>query len=773
MGDEKLNRAEEQQRINEVIREIGKKEEEIYGRTVGVKESVIELRKTFWEDVTVNLDEPDDVIETHTSMKQQAELLSERERTHGQFAKELQTLKRLKDSPYFGRVDFREVDEKEAEPIYIGISSLMDRKEEAFLIYDWRAPISSIYYDFPPGEAWYDTVEGTIEGEMTLKRQFIIRQGQLKGMFDTGVTIGDRLLQEALGNNASTTMKSIVATIQAEQNKIIRNERSRLLIVQGAAGSGKTSAALQRIAYLLYRYRGELNDENMVLFSPNPLFSSYVANVLPELGEENIKQITFMDFLGESIGSELTMESPFEQMEYVLTEEGSNKYSHRMKNVDFKSGMEFKQMIEEFVSYLKYEGIRFKNITFQNRVLISGEEQYNYFYHLEEDLEIPNKMELLSGWLLKQLQKKMMEEKYEDWVMEKVELLDKEAYLKAYYRTQDQDDVNDVETEEDFLRNAVVKSVYAKIKKRIKEFQFVNVVATYRTMFTSWNPANPPADWKEICAFTASHLSRKHLMWEDAAPYAYFKGRLIGHQADRAVRQLVIDEAQDYSAFQFAYIKEIFPYTRMTLLGDVNQGIYAYATKENPLIPSDVVDHQERITLAKSYRSTKQIVEFTKNFAPGEEPIDPFDREGEKPRLTQIGRAQLAEVLLEKAGALREQGYESIAIICKTKQESNRVYEWLKEKTAVKKVDEETFEFEKGLLILPVYLAKGIEFDAVIIPDASVQSYDKETDRTLFYTACTRAMHALEMLTAGEPCRFIKEASEDQWDGGTDPLSQM
>ncbi|MFA1821053.1 RNA polymerase recycling motor HelD [Virgibacillus oceani] len=765
MSHEKENRAAEEQRIERVIHEINKKEEKIHAKSAGLKESVIELRKNFWEDVTVNLDEPDDVIETHASMKQQAELLSERERTHGQFSKELKTLKRLKDSPYFGRVDFKEENDNEADQIYIGTASLMDHKEEDFMIYDWRAPISSIYYDFPPGKAEYETMEGSIKGDMTLKRQFIIRQGELKGIFDTGVSIGDPLLQEALGNNASTTMKSIVATIQEEQNKIIRNERSRLLVVQGAAGSGKTSAALQRIAYLMYRYRDQLNADNMILFSPNPLFTSYVANVLPDLGEENIKQTTFLDFLEEGIGKEITIESPFKQMEYALTGEGSNDHEIRMKNIALKSSLDFKQVIEAFILHLKHKGIHFKNITFQHRVLISKEAQYDYFYGLDEHMDIPNKVELVSRWLLKELRQKMEEEKDKDWVMEKVESLDRETYLKAYYQTQDQDDVNDVDTEEEFLRAAVVKNVYLKIKKRIKEFQFVNVAATYLKMFKDWDPENHRPDyWEEINAFTAFYLSRKHVMWEDAAPYAYFKGLLLGHHADRSVRQLVIDEAQDYSAFQYAYIKEVFPYTRMTLLGDVNQGIYAYATEENPLTPSTALDNQERITLTKSYRSTKQIVEFTKAFAPGEEAIVPFNREGDKPRLLQIESADLMEVLLENVEALRERGYESIALICKTKQESNMLYELLKDETAVKKMDEETFEFEKGLLILPVYLAKGIEFDAVIIPDASEQSYEKESDRTLFYTACTRAMHSLVMLSNGSPCRFIGEASGNKYD---------
>ena len=308
----------EQDRVDFVIKEIDKKTKKFKQGAGNVSSDVLELRKTFWEDVTVNMDEPDDVIETAASIKQQAELLSERERTHKQIDKQLNTLARLKYSPYFGRIDFWENGEKSADQVYLGIASLMDEQDENFLIYDWRAPISSLYYDYPPGPAEYETLEGTIKGEMKLKRQFIIRASEIKGMFDTGVTIGDEMLQEVLGNNASTQMKSIVATIQREQNQIIRDERSNLLIVQGVAGSGKTSAALQRVAYLLYRYRGTLKSENIMLFSPNPLFNSYVATVLPELGEENMQQVTFQEYLNHRLGKEFDVEDPFSQMEYLL-----------------------------------------------------------------------------------------------------------------------------------------------------------------------------------------------------------------------------------------------------------------------------------------------------------------------------------------------------------------------------------------------------------------------------------------------------------------------
>ncbi|GAA0595696.1 DNA helicase IV [Virgibacillus siamensis] len=758
------SRSNEQQRVDYVTREIEMKEEKLYSKSSGVKESVMDLRRNFWEDVTVNLDEPDDVIETQASIKQQSELLSERERTHGKISGELKTLSRLKDSPYFGRIDFTESPGNIKEQIYIGIASLMDHDEEDFLVYDWRAPISSLYYDYPPGDAAYETIDGTISGEISLKRQFIIRRGLIQGMFDTGVTIGDQLLQQTLGNNASTTMKSIVATIQQEQNKIIRNERSKLLIVQGAAGSGKTSAALQRIAYLMYRYRGELNPDNVVLFSPNPLFSSYVSNVLPELGEENVRQLTFQDYLQNRIEKNMTIESPFEQMEYVLTQADADGNAVRMKNINYKSSADFKHLIDQFVVHLESKGIQFKNITLQKQIIISSDEIRDYFYALDSTIAIPNKMELVLKWLLKELRKRQKSEKDKDWILERAELLDKEDYLKAYQENQEID-VDDPALEEEMLRSEVAKRIFAPIKKRIKRMEFVNVPATYRQLFVEWTPDIATQDWNEICDQTAENLLNRFLPWEDATPYLYFRNSILGADSSRSVRYLFIDEAQDFSEFQFAYLHDVFPYTRMTLLGDVNQAIFANTADGNPLIPGKVEEHHERITLTKSYRSTRQIVEFTSCFAPGKEKIEPFNREGFLPQLIRLNKkTELDQTLMENLRKLQDSGNETIAIICKTMEESHGVYTLLNDKIPVKQITEETYAFEKGILILPVYLAKGIEFDAVIIPDASIQSYSREEDRTLLYTACTRAMHHLIMISRAEPSEFILNTPRDKYE---------
>jgi DNA helicase II / ATP-dependent DNA helicase PcrA len=753
-----VNLRMEQKRVDDVIQEINIKEEKLYSKAGGLKESIIDLRKNFWEDVTVNLDELDDIIETQASIKQQAELLLEREQFHGEIGKRLKALARLKESPYFGRIDFNEKPGNETEQIYIGIASLMDHHEENFLIYDWRSPIASLYYDFSPGPAHYQTLHDTIAGEISLKRQFIIRQGKIKGMFDTGVTIVDTLLQAALGNNASTTMKSIVATIQKEQNQIIRNEHSSLLIVQGVAGSGKTSAVLQRIAYLLYRFRENLTAENLLLFSPNPLFSSYISNVLPELGESNIKQTTFIDFLQEGIEKDITVESPFEQMEYTLTCKDLSVLETRSRHIKLKSSLYFKELLDQYISSLQNQGIQFRNITFRDEILISKEKISNYFYGIEENISIPNRMELVSKWLLKELRLIQNREKDKDWVLEQIELLDKEAYLQAYYQNQRIDE-DDFSLEEDILREEVVKKQFANIRKQVRKFAFANVLETYKKLYTGWeiNP-NPPY-WDEICVLSRENIKNKFLTWEDATAYRYFRGKLLGDRENRSVRHLFIDEAQDYTAFQYAFIKEIFPYTRMTLLGDINQAIYTYGSSLNPLIPEFIEEGHERIVLTKSYRSTKEIVEFTKKFAPGGELIEPFDRHGENPEIIKLkDDSSLEDVLTKTILSLQDKEHATIAIICKTNQESNEVYNLLKNRIAIKQINEETYSFEKGILVLPVYLAKGIEFDAVIIPDASANHYNQESDRTLFYTACTRAMHSLTLITNDTPCNFLKEA---------------
>jgi DNA helicase-2/ATP-dependent DNA helicase PcrA len=369
----------EQQRVDKVVKEINKREKALQEKLGTIKLDVIDIRKKFWEDVTVNFDNAEEAAETYASIKQQAELMSERERSHRHDLKQLKNLHTLKHAPYFGRIDFLEKGETETESVYIGTSSFVDDSGVEFYVYDWRAPISSLYYDFGPGQAQYETPSGTISGKIELKKQFIIRNGEIKHMFNTGITIGDEMLQEVLGGHSDSHMKSIVATIQKEQNQIIRNERGRLLIVQGVAGSGKTSAALQRVAYLLYRYRDTLSADQIVLFSPNPLFNSYVSTVLPELGEDNMQQTTFQAYLDHRLGDDWELEAPFSQMEYVLTADQDPTYSKKIESIKLKSSFDYIQLIDNYISSLQKEGMIFTDIVFRGEVLISKIRTFTIF----------------------------------------------------------------------------------------------------------------------------------------------------------------------------------------------------------------------------------------------------------------------------------------------------------------------------------------------------------------------------------------------------------
>ncbi len=298
-----------------ILDEVRRLEEETFRR----KNEVVHIRKHFWDEVKVNTDTFDDYLETVIGLRQEAQALSVSQSTHRHASKRLSTLRRMEEIPYFGRIDFIEEDSFDQEQIYIGISSLRDASGDNFLIYDWRAPISSVYYDYQPGPAAYETPGGKVEGTLEKKWQYLIRGGVLQSMFDTSLTIGDEILQEVLGRGTDKQMHNIVATIQQDQNRIIRHDHGRLLIVHGAAGSGKTSAALQRIAYLLYKDRNHLNAEQIILFSPNTMFNSYVSNVLPELGEENMQQVTFQEYLNHRLSKEFEVENPYGQLEYVLT----------------------------------------------------------------------------------------------------------------------------------------------------------------------------------------------------------------------------------------------------------------------------------------------------------------------------------------------------------------------------------------------------------------------------------------------------------------------
>ncbi|MFF2886522.1 RNA polymerase recycling motor HelD [Paenibacillus sp. NPDC057967] len=797
---------QEQERLKRVRNNLQARITELEPEVAGLSDQATDIRKRFWEEVTINTSTYEDFEESFYSINQQSAILAERERGHKLLMQQWKNMNRLLPSPYFGRIDFQEDSLGLSEQIYIGVSSFVDEDGLSFLIYDWRTPIASMYYDCSPGPASYVTPSGEIEGTMELKRQYQIQNGQIRNMFDASETIGDELLQQVLGKGANSQMKSIVATIQKEQNAIIRNDTSRMLIVQGAAGSGKTSAALQRVAYLLYKHRQTIKADGIVLFSPNTMFASYISTVLPELGEENMQQTTFQEYLDYWLGSSLQPEDPFDQMEYVLTAQGEPSYEARLQGMKYKSSEAFLQDLQSYGNWLGQKGMRFNGIRFRNRNLITAEQMRTKFYEYERTLPLFNRIALLQEWLLNELASLERKEREAPWVEEELNYLDADQYAEAFQtlhkekelfdltehftsvrekltnkRREDEADFDFASKEEELLRRMVAKESFKPLRKAVRKFSFVDVKGIYSQLFKGevayrerTNTAELPDLWPDICKQTRERLDQQALFYEDATPYLYLKELIEGVRTNTEIRHVFVDEGQDYSPFQYEYLKKLFPRARMTVLGDFGQAIYMQATSldspDSPLVRLFGKDETSLVRLLRSYRSTREIVEFTKSMLPGGEEIEPFDRRGRKPLLFQLdGRGKRDEQMAADIASLKAEGYDSIAIITKTAAESREVYESLRIHgvEALQLITKETPDFEKGVMVIPVYLAKGVEFDAVLVCDASLEAYGRDNERKLLYTACTRAMHRLHLYTTGDWSPFVQTLPADLYEQAT------
>ncbi|NOU70642.1 AAA family ATPase [Paenibacillus sp. LMG 31458] len=814
--------ADEEQRVQEVTAKMCIRMTGLEDQVGKVQSDVVEIRKHYWDEVTMDLSTTEDAAESIASMRQQAEVLSERERTHRQATAALGKLKRLMKSPYFGRIDFMEREERQGEAIYLGISAFLNEQEDHYLVYDWRAPISSLYYDYAPGEVAFTTPNGMVEGQMLLKRQFVIRDSHIQLMFDTGVTIGDELLKQVLSRSSDAQMKTIVATIQKEQNRIIRNDKARMLIVQGVAGSGKTSAALQRVAYLLYKHRDQLSSDQMVLFSPNPLFNNYVSTVLPELGEENMQQTTYQAYLEHRLGEEFDVEDSFTQLEYVLAQGRSSEngerieefiphgdeeyaYSARLSGIHYKSSLEFLAVIHAYQERLMYADMLFNPIKFREKEVLSAARLVERFYSYDPAIRLPNRLELMRGWILEQLELFAELELEEAWVEEEIELLSSEEYHLAYLRLRklewgQGDTFDDFDQERVLLARDVIKEHLKPVRSAVKRLMFVDLRGLYgqlfreeireeetmheikvgqgnpienqvRPMENQWSPIeNKPPYWSAICERTLKELAQARLAYEDATPFLYMMEAVCGFQTNGAVRHVIIDEAQDYSPFQLAYLKRLFPRCRMTALGDLNQAIYSHASAYSVIDPIAALygpEQTEVIRLHRSYRSTRELVEFTRGIVPGGDAIEPFTRGGAKPRVIKVSdRGSLHSLLAAEIDRLLGEGYASIAIIAKTASESKLAHQALEPQLQVPLglITKHSPTFESGVLVIPSYLAKGVEFDAVLIYDGSRHQYGHENERKLFYTACTRAMHELCIFSLGELTGFVGEHLTDAYD---------
>ncbi|MGE7115079.1 RNA polymerase recycling motor HelD [Lysinibacillus sp. NPDC047702] len=759
---------EEKHHLEHSLDLIDYKKNELLLKEKGFKENAVALKKTFWNDVRVNLDTAEDVDETFFAIKQQVELLSDSELAQQRAIRNVKVYERLQQSPYFARIDFLQNGHQDPLKIYIGVATLLDEQDENIVIYDWRAPISSMYYDYTPGEASYDTTTEEISGEMLLKRQFIIKNGQLQSMFNTGLTIGDDLLIDILAQNANEHIRSIVATIQAEQNKIIRHVHSRYLIVEGVAGSGKTAVALQRVAYLLYRYRNEMTADQILLITPNQLFNQYIHTVLPDLGEDNMQQLTFIEYAEKRLGRQFQLEYPYEQLEDLLTEKNDAHYQTKLSIISFKASLAYKLLMDQYVSYLSKKGLLFKNIVFRGERIITAQAITEYFYSFPFSMSIPDRLQLVKEWLLQQLTKFERDERRKEWVEEEAELLDKEDYSKSYKELlyegrYTENSFDDFDQERRKLARQIVKKHFKPLRNSVHQLKFVQILGTYRQLFDLNSPIHKelqhlmPDNWEDICQQTLPNLAKRLIAYEDAAPFLYLQDKIEGQQTNMMIRHVLIDEAQDYSPFQLIVLQQLFPKARMTILGDGHQTIHPH-TFDNPslLDPQLYGEQAEKMILTKSYRSTKQIIQLTANILNDGSEVEAFNRNGPEPSITIVpNELDLTEQIIQNINNLSTK-FETIAVICKTAAECSAVYEQLSNQVDIQLINHNTKQFKKGILLLPAYMAKGIEFDAVLIYNASAANYSRENERNYFYTACTRAMHELHIYSINKLTYFLQ-----------------
>lgn len=778
MNIQSIAREEEERRLRAVLEQVSRRLRKEMQALSNRREDVVGIRQQFWDDVRMNFAEADEVAETWRSMMQQAELLAERERSHRLASETVDKLVKQFDTPYFARIDFSSED-GELEQVYIGRSTLIGEDGETFWVYDWRAPIASLFYDSEPGPAAYAVPDGEIRGELLLKRQFVIRSGQLKQMFDTSETVGDEILQAVLSESTEdTAMKSIVATIQKEQNRIIRDEKHRLIVVQGAAGSGKTSAALQRIAYLLYRYRDTLTSEQIILFSPNPVFKGYVSRVLPELGEANMRQMTFRELLEARLGRMYELEDLFTQTEAIAAEQSDEAREARECAVRYKGSEHYFHTIENYLQQLASRGIQFRPLRFRTQTIVSTEEMREQYYTRIGNRDFASRMTAMRRWLLDRLKRWTEDQLNEPWVEEAAEVADEELLQRAYvelrrkgaYHEESFDDEKQLNGR---VRQLVAEEAIAHLVRAVKRGRFIDGAAIYRelfqsrTLFVACAPDGKlPRGWDWMAARTDETLGRKTLDHEDATPLMYLMEALEGfRKADGDILHVFVDEAQDYSPFQAAYLRRRYPRARMTVLGDFNQAIYLQSQDSGGFGGWTRLAEPEQTVvwqLTTSYRSTKQIVTFTKRILSAEDAAEivPFERNGDEPVVRScVDRARMADLIALQITEMRGRGYGTIGVLAKTAQESGDaaalLRELLPEDVPLAHVTGMSAELPRGVSVMPSYLAKGIEFDAVLVWDASSDRYGREQDRKLLYTVCTRALHELRVFVLGEPSPWL------------------
>lgn len=625
--------------------------------------------------------------------------------------------RKMLDSPFFGRVDFRYDGDDEPEIFYIGIGNFAERPGELPLIYDWRSPVSGLFYDFDRGPASYLAPGGEMTGEICSKWQYKIRDGKMIYGFESDVKIDDDILKAELGSNGEVQLKNIIRTIQKEQNAIIRNTKDRILVIQGAAGSGKTSVALHRIAYLLYHDRQNLKSSNILILSPNGVFSDYISHILPELGEENIQEMSFDLFAYRKLQD--TAADCEDRCDQIEREMRDPKAAERFA---LKQSQAFVDQMEGFALELEDELMNFSDVSYKSFVK-SESEIITLFYDKFADIPLLSRMDAVAETFIDEIETLLNRDLPEE---ERIPLIEK---FQKMYETMD---------------------FYVLYNRFLKK-------EGYQTL-----PRRP--------------LEKRKLRYEDVYPVLYLKYRLETQQEDSGVRHLIVDEMQDYSRIQYLIIQKLFK-CKMTILGDREQTMDGDQQDVLTFLPKIFGKDIRRIVMNKSYRNTIEIASYANQLA-GITEVELFERHGkpveekefpgliealervvkelklEKQAVTEAEADRMEMADMETAGAegQEEFSYETAAVITRTADEAREAYYILQKKLEAEGFDtkerlsllhRDSTNFKKGLTVTTFYMAKGLEFDQVfsVFPGADRSPIVQRAR----YIAATRALHELYM----------------------------
>lgn len=642
--------------------------------------------------------------------------------------------------PYFGRLDFEESG-REFMPLYIGKAGVSDTVGKQPMVIDWRAPVASLFYSFTGGDsASYEAPEGLIEGKVSLKRNIVIRQRKLERVVDTfnenadTPGVSDEFLVYRLGENKDNRLRDIVSTIQAEQDQIIRALKNTALIIQGVAGSGKTTVALHRLAYLLYQYKEQIRAERMVIFAPNLMFIDYISEVLPELGVGDIQQCTFTDWAAKVIG---LMTVPADGSAGLMRwfDDHARKQEIRTEQIypgRYKGSMEFKNLLDDYllrieaecvpqVDFEPWDGKRLSRA----EILEWFEGEYKYYPVARRKERV---LARIHRWVEMELKKSPSATAL------------KERKKKAQQR----------------------EKAYAKKWPELDSFQL------YRNLFQMKKNADfavedlqariPAAVWKE----TKDSLKNGTVQEDDLAALLYLFAGVNELDSTLTFDHIVIDEAQDFSPFQVAVLDRFVKGHSFTILGDLSQGIHYYKGIDDWQEMQGLFAQEETayFALTRSYRSTMEIIEYANEILKRGVGTDllavPIFRSGDPVRLehAQSGESKLKLIKQALTKVLNGE-YRTTAILTRTLDEAKQMYESLTAEGLIANlIDGDKTQYAGGISVLPVYLSKGLEFDAVIVTDVDAQHYGPQ-DAKLLYVGCTRALHELWLLYGDQIPEYV------------------